>query len=39
VIRVVGNVWVGRCQHHMAQEGALGGLVEANTFGETLAGI
>jgi hypothetical protein len=31
-------VGVGSTQHHKAQEGALGGLVGAKTFGETLAG-
>jgi hypothetical protein len=34
-----GNLWVGCSQHHKAQEGSLGGLVGANTFSETLAGI
>jgi hypothetical protein len=32
------SVWVGCSHHHKVQEGALGGLVGANTFGETLAG-
>jgi hypothetical protein len=38
-IRLFGNAWIGCSQHHKAQEGALGGLVGANTFDETLAGI
>jgi hypothetical protein len=37
-IRLVGDVWVGCSEHHMVQEGALGSLVGANTFGETSAG-
>jgi hypothetical protein len=37
-IRLVGNRWVGCSQHHKVEEGALSGLVGANTFGETLAG-
>jgi hypothetical protein len=37
-ICLVGNAWIGCRQHHKAQEGALGGLVGANAFGETLAG-
>jgi hypothetical protein len=37
-IRIVRNVWFGCSQHHKVQEGALGGLVGANTFIETLAG-
>jgi hypothetical protein len=36
-IRLVGNVWFGYSQLHKVQEGDLGGLVGANTFGETLA--
>jgi hypothetical protein len=36
-IRLIGNMWVGCSQDHKAQEGALGGLVGANTFGEPLA--
>jgi hypothetical protein len=37
-IRLVGDAWVGCSQHHKAQERALGGLVGANTFGETSTG-
>jgi hypothetical protein len=32
-------VGVGCSQHHKAQEGGLGGLVGANSFDETLAGM
>jgi hypothetical protein len=38
VIRLVGNVLVGCSQHHKAQVGPLGGLVGADTSGETLVG-
>jgi hypothetical protein len=38
-IRLDGNVSIGCSQHHKVQEGYLGGLVGANTFGETLAGM